>query len=134
MELSDKEKAAIIEYRIQKSFSVLIEAEDNARLCHWSLTANRLYYAVFHMASALLTDKGISAKTHTGVIGLIGKEFVQKNLLNTDDAKLISRLQNMRQSGDYDDMFDWSENDVAPLIEPTKQLLDKMHKMLKTAK
>ena len=38
MELSDKEKAAIIEYRIQKSFSVLIEAEDNARLCHWSLT------------------------------------------------------------------------------------------------
>ena len=125
MELSDKEKAAIIEYRIQKSFSVLIEAEDNARLCHWSLTANRLYYAVFHMASALLTDKGISAKTHTGIIGLIGKEFVQNNLLNTDDAKLISRLQNM---------FDWSENDVAPLIEPTKKLLDKMLKMLKAAK
>ena len=73
-----------------------------------------MFYKLPNGVASSCVYKGISAKTHTGVIGLIGKEFVQNNLLNTDDAKLISRLQNMRQSGDYDDMFDWSENDVAP--------------------
>ena len=132
MELKDDEKKAIAEYRVQKAYSVMTEATDNAKLKHWSLTANRLYYAVFHIATALLSVRGLSAKTHTGVIGLIGKELVTKNLLTTDEAKLISRLQNMRQSGDYDDLFDWTESDVQPLIEPTRKLLDKMCNILKS--
>ncbi len=53
MSLTIDEKKAIISYRIQKSETAMIEARDNALLNHWSLVANRLYYAVFHMASAL---------------------------------------------------------------------------------
>ena len=57
MALSIEEKRAIVKYRIQKAQSTMIEARDNANLMHWNLVANRLYYAVFHMASALLIDK-----------------------------------------------------------------------------
>ena len=56
MALTIDEKKAIIAYRIQKSAQTMIEARDNASLKHWSLAANRLYYALFHMASALLVD------------------------------------------------------------------------------
>ena len=31
--------------------------------------------------------------------------------------RLVSRLQNMRHAGDYDDMFDWAEEDVKPLFK-----------------
>ena len=58
MPLSIEEKKSIIAYRVQKADSVFIEASDNATMNHWNLVANRLYYAVFHMASALLIDKG----------------------------------------------------------------------------
>ena len=44
MALSIDEKKAIIAYRIQKASTVLVEAKDNARLEHWNLVANRLYY------------------------------------------------------------------------------------------
>ena len=56
MSLSIEEKKSIIAYRVQKADSVFIEASDNATMNHWNLVANRLYYAVFHMASALLID------------------------------------------------------------------------------
>ena len=130
MALSLEEKRAIVNYRIQKAQSTMIEAKDNANLKHWNLVANRLYYAVFHMASALLIDKGFTAKSHNGIFCILGQEFVAKGVLNKDDAKLASRLQNMRQSGDYDDMFDWTEEDVFPLFEKTETLLQKMESLI----
>lgn len=126
MSLSIEEKKSIIAYRIQKADGVFIEALDNAILNHWNLVANRLYYAVFHIASALLMDKGFASKTHSGVICLLGQEFAAKGLLDKDEMRLVSRLQNMRHAGDYDDMFDWDEEDVKPLLERTKRLIQKM--------
>ena len=126
MALSLDEKRAILNYRIQKAEKALVEAKDNSTFGHWNLVANRLYYAVFHMASAMLIDKGFSAKSHNGIFCILGQEFVRKGILDREDAKLASRLQNMRQSGDYDDMFDWTEEDVSPLFEKTEALIQKM--------
>jgi uncharacterized protein (UPF0332 family) len=130
MALTLDEKRAVIAYRIQKSEAAMIEARDNAELKHWSLVANRLYYAVFHMASALIVDKGFTTKSHAGLICLLGQEFVVRGLLDKDDSHLASRLLNMRQAGDYDDMFDWEEDDVAPLFPKTEKLLKKMEKLV----
>lgn len=130
MGLTLDEKKAILNYRIQKAEKALVEAMDNANLEHWNLVANRLYYAVFYMASALLIDKGFTAKSHNGVFCILGQEFIRKDLLNREDAKLASRLQNMRQSGDYDDMFDWTEEDVLPLFDKTKELIQKMKELI----
>lgn len=134
MALTIDDKKAIIAYRIQKSEQTMVEARDCAKMGHWSLAANRLYYALFHVASALLVDKGYTSKTHSGIICIIGQEFVTKGLLTSEDGRLLSRLQNMRQSGDYDDMFDWTERDIKPLFEPTEILLDKMKKLISVIK
>lgn len=130
MPLSIEEKKSIIAYRIQKADNVFIEALDNANMNHWNLVANRLYYAVFHMASALLIDKGFTSKTHSGVICLLGQEFTAKGLLEKDEMRLVSRLQNMRHAGDYDDMFDWDKDDVKPLLDRTKLLIQKMKDLI----
>lgn len=130
MTLSIDEKKSIIAYRIQKSYMCMIESKDNAQLGHWSLAANRLYYSVFYMASALLTDKGFVARTHSGVIHLLGSEFVAKGLLSGQEGHLASRLFSMRQSGDYDDLFDWEEEDVAPLIPKIEELLRKIELLI----
>ena len=37
--------------------------------------------------------------------------------------RLVSRLQNMRHAGDYDDMFDWAEEDEKPLLNRTELLI-----------
>ena len=130
MPLESADKKSIIAYRIERAEATMVEAEDNAKLKHWNLAANRLYYSVFHMTSALLLDKGIHFKSHAGAIRALGLHFVTKGLMTSEDGRLVSRLQNMRSSGDYDDLFDWSEEDVAPMFEQTKTLISKIKNLI----
>ena len=78
----------------------------------------------------MLIAKGISSKTHKGVISLFGKEFVKTGILTRDEGDLYSRLYNMRQSGDYDDLFDWTKEEVNPLIEKTAALIEKIESLI----
>jgi uncharacterized protein (UPF0332 family) len=39
-------------------------------------------------------------------------------------GRLISRLYELRQSGDYDDKFDATEEEIMPYFEQVEQLLD----------
>ena len=128
--LSIDEKKAIINYRIQKSYDNLNEAKEVAKLCFWNLVGNRLYYSAFHMASALLLDKGLTSRSHSGTIHLIGAQFVAKGLLDKSYGRLLSRLFELRQSGDYDDLDDATEDEVAPYIDKTLQFVQDMEKLI----
>ena len=37
----------------------------------------------------------------------------------------------MRQMGDYDDLFDWTEDDVAPKIPQVQALVEKLKSLAK---
>lgn len=130
MPLTIENKRDIIVYRMEKAKLTMEEAKDNANLGHWNLVANRLYYALFYMSAALLLDRGIHFKSHAGAIRAIGLNFVSTGLLSSEDGKLISKLQSMRSSGDYDDLFDWTEEKVAPMFEPVKGLMEKLKTLI----
>jgi uncharacterized protein (UPF0332 family) len=121
--LSGDERSAIINYRRQKAYGSLKEAEEVAKMGFWSLAGNRLYYAAYYISSALLLDKGLVAKSHSGVIHLIGARFVNTGLLPKQYGRLLSRLFEMRQSGDYDDMYDATEEEILPYLSQTAEFL-----------
>lgn len=60
----------------------------------------------------------------------VGTGVCNEGFVEREDARLASRLLNMRQAGDYDDMFDWAEIDVAPLFPQTEILLEKMKELI----
>ncbi len=130
MSLTTEERKALADYRLEKSDQSMVEAKDNARLGHWTLAANRLYYALFHAANALLVSKELTAKTHSGVISLLSQKFVKTDLLTREDGVLIARLQSMRNTGDYDDFFEWEETDIQPLFSKVETLLLKMRALI----
>lgn len=132
MTLGPEEKRAIIQYRMQKAYNSLTEARDNGEMGHWTLAANRLYYAVYYALTALLTHRGIVTHTHAGLIRVVGLEFVRNEILTRDDGRLLSRLFDMRQSGDYDDFFEWTEEDVRPYFEKTEQLILKIEGLIRS--
>lgn len=130
MTLSPKERTAIIAYRIEKARSTLNEAIAVNKLGYWSLVANRLYYAAYYASVALLIKNGIETNSHKGVIRMIGLSFVKENILKPDDAKLLGKLFTMRQTGDYDDLFDWKEEHVAPLIPKVEDYILRIEKLI----
>ena len=126
MTLSQQEKNTIIAYRVDKSIQTLKEAVDNAKLGNWSLAANRLYYSVFYMVLAVNLANGEVAKTHNGTYNLFNRAFIATGRLTKEESRLYRTLFTMRQSGDYDDLFDWEEEDIMPIIAPVEELLKKL--------
>ena len=124
--LTDEEREALVKYRLEKAEETLVEARDCSEMNHWTLAANRLYYAAYYASSALLIKNGIVAKSHEGVIGMIGQKFVVTEVLSKEEAKLLARLQNMRKTGDYDDFIEWYQEDVEPLFEKVEEYINKI--------
>ena len=128
--LKDEEREALVKYRIEKAYGTLVEAKDCAEDNHWTLTANRLYYAVYYASKALLIQNGIVAKSHEGVIGMIGHNFVVSGIIAIEKAKLLARLQNMRKTGDYDDFKEWHQEDVEPLFKKVEDYINKIKSLV----
>ena len=130
MTLTSEEIDAIIFYRRQKSYARLQEANDAMKDAHWNLTIQRLYYAVYYMASALLLKNKIPAQSHNGVVGQIGLHFVTTGRLSKEYGRLYSRLLQSRISGDYNDFFDFTEEDVNSFMQPTRELIKRLEELI----
>lgn len=100
MSLSKEERKAIVEFRIEKAFRAFNEANGVIKLGYWETIANRLYYAAYNAASALLIANGDNAQTHSGVIHLFGLRFIKTGIFGSDMGKLFHSLFTMRQTGD----------------------------------
>lgn len=64
MNLDNESRLAMITYRQEKSVMALDDATFLTEGGRYNLAANRLYYALYYAASALLLSKGISTKRH----------------------------------------------------------------------
>ena len=131
MSLTDEERQAIVVYRLEKADHAFLEAKDCFSMGHWTLAANRLYYAAYYASSALLVNAGYTAKSHEGTIGMIGQHYVRTGILANEDGTLLARLQNMRHTGDYDDFMDWTQADVEPYISKVEEYVKKIKSIIK---
>lgn len=131
MALTPDNRENIIAYRLYKANDTMQQVHEIAKLRYWTLVANRLYYAAYYACCALLIKNGIETSTHKGVINQIGQSFILPGILPIADAKLLNKLFSMRQSGDYDDMFDWEEEDVMPLIPQVEEFIARVGHLIK---
>ena len=130
MSLSDDERRALVTYRLEKAHKTYQQASDSISLGYWEMTANRLYYAAYYAVSALLLQQGLTVQTHHGIIQMLGLHFVKTGIISKEMGTLYGRLFSMRQTGDYGDTFDLTEDEVLPLVEPTKELIETIDSIL----
>ena len=131
MTLQQKDKEVLVAIRLQRAKDTIVEVEDNIQLSYWRIAANRLYYACYYAASALLINDNLTAQTHAGVINQFGLHFIAQGVIDKEEGKVLKQLFNLRQSGDYDDWFDVSEKDVLPYVAPAKQFIKTIENLIK---
>jgi uncharacterized protein (UPF0332 family) len=119
-----------IAYRINKAEEVYTAAVILYDAGQWNSAINRLYYACFYVASALLLKRGVGAKSHAGVIAKFSECVVRTGEVTADEYRVFSKLLNWRTKGDYNDMFDFSKEDVDDILQPTRQFIDKVKTLL----
>lgn len=92
MSLSDEERRAIVMYRIEKAQTALADIHKILPLGMWSIIANRLYYALYYAASALLIHTRHKVSTHKGVIALFNLYYIKDGLLPKEDGVLFANI------------------------------------------
>ena len=128
--MTTEERDTIVKYRLERANETLLEAKDMICMKHWHGAANRLYYACYYAVSALLIKNGYSARTHNGVLTLLGKHFVLKGIVSKEQNDLYTTFLELRQGGDYGDWVVITEDMVAPLIEPAKKFIQEIEKLI----
>ena len=130
MSLTDQEREAVVSFRIQKAKDTFAEAEGIAQLGYWNAVINRLYYSCYYITNALLIKNKYEAQSHRGIIGLLGLHFIKNEIVSKEAGRLYSKLFELRQTGDYDDLFSLSEQDVKPLIPLAKDYISEISKLI----
>lgn len=91
-----------------------------------------MYYASYYAVSALLINDSIQAQTHSGVRQMFGLHYIKTGMIDKDLGKFYSDIFDKRQTGDYEDFIDFTNQDVSDLIPQTKDLISKISQILAT--
>lgn len=111
-----------IKYRILRAKETYEDAILLFEKGSWNSSINRLYYAAFYAAIALLLQNGLEVKSHNGVKRKLG-ELVVSGKLDKEHAKIFGVLSDFRNKGDYDDLFNFNKEMVERLIEPVRTFI-----------
>lgn len=95
----------LVDYRLSRAAETLKEAEYNAAGKYFNTAVNRLYYACYYAASALMLAYGLAASTHKGVKSMLGLNFITTGKLDRRYGRIYQQLFENRQSGDYEDFI-----------------------------
>ena len=122
-----------IRYRIQRAKETYSDAILLFEKGSWNSSINRLYYSAFYAAIALLLHFGLEVKSHNGVKRKLG-ELVLAGKLNMEQARIYGILSDLRNKGDYDDLFDFDKEMVERLLGPVKELIFEIEKLIEGSK
>jgi uncharacterized protein (UPF0332 family) len=76
----------------------------------------------------------LETQTHDGARTQFGLHFVKTGIIDKKYGKLLSKLFDFRQKGDYGDLFDYDEPLAYPLILQVKEFIDEIEKQIKNSK
>lgn len=128
-----RELAALARHRLAQAHETLAEADQLLASQAFRGAVNRLYYAAFYAARALLALREVDSARHSGLISLFQQHFIKTGLLAAEIGKTLARAFEKRQNSDYEDFATVDPTDARDLasavhtfVDTCQQLLDEL--------
>ena len=128
--MNEIERKELVDYRIRRALDTLREVSLHIENELWNTVINRLYYACYYAVIALLISKGIKAQTNAGVRQMFGLHFIKTGLIDKESGSFFSNIFDKRLTGDYNDFIDYTKEDILELINPAKDFIEEIQKLL----
>lgn len=84
---------------------------------------SRAYYAFFEAAHAALITKGITAKTHAGLITLFDLYFVKTKKVSKGFAKFYREAKKAREEADYGFLKKFTKEETEKIIKTASEFI-----------
>ena len=88
------------------------------------------YYAMFSISRALLLKKGLTPKTHDGVITLIGEKYVLEEGFDRELASRFSRARTIREDASYANYDDFDLDTAKENVWLAEEFINEAKKFL----
>ncbi|MBQ9641392.1 MAG: HEPN domain-containing protein [Bacteroidaceae bacterium] len=128
--LTDEQRKDIVLYRIQNAQRTLAEVETLREFGFYNTAVNRMYYACFYAACAILIANGIETKSHEGVRLKLGQYFVLRGKLTPRQGRFYSKLFSKRSTGDYEDFINHTQETVDELLPDARLFVQTVQAMV----
>ena len=129
-QLTEQERYELMKYRMQRAHDTMKEALLLKSESFYNAGINRLYYACYYAAVALLIKHEIQPQTHNGVKTMLGVHFVSQGKLSKDHGNTFNTLFEKRHSGDYDDFVYCDREMVDELYPKAEVFIQTIEEML----
>ncbi len=131
MSLKEEDRRTMVGLELEKSAHFMEQADMMRDLKQWDMAANRYYYACFHAVQALFVHNGLAARRHTGMLSQFGLHFVKTGLVEDRLGGFLTRMEQLRQKGDYNCVFSITEEELCTIVEPAHELTGKITALIK---
>lgn len=130
MKLTDEERKLMVSMQLEKAHRFLDQADDMCKQHYWDIASNRYYYACYHAVQALLIKNGLYAHTHDGLLSQFGLHFVKTGKIDKDFGAFLSRMEQLREKGDYNCFYAITEEEIETITVPSRNLIKKIEELL----
>lgn len=128
--LTEDNYEALSRYRQERAHETLAEIPYLREQGYYNTAVNRLYYACYYAAVALMTKYHISTNTHAGVKMMLGLHFVSKGLITKESGRAFTNLFDSRQRGDYDEFVYNTREEVDELYPKAQRFVEEVDVLL----
>ena len=114
---------ALASHRLTRAREALAEADLLVSANRSNGALNRVYYAAFYAARALLALKRIDSSRHSGVIALFQEHFVKTGAVAPDIARALPQAFARRQRTDYGDFAEVQMTEVQTVHDAVERFV-----------
>lgn len=119
---------------LNKAQDAIEAAEGLLEMGKFEFAAGRAYYAMFYVAEALLSEKGLGFSQHGQVIGAYGLHFAKTRELDPKYHRWLMDGFDIRISGDYEVDTNITNVVVANMINHAQDFLQDAQKYMEQKK
>jgi hypothetical protein len=113
---------------VQRHFEQAAECVEDARVLlendRLAAAVARIYYAMFHAATAALLAKGIRRSSHHALLAAFGQSFIKTRELDERLYRDLRAAFERRQQADYEAIVEIDRQATAQLLEQAINFVD----------
>ena len=126
----DENTKIIIGVRSEKAKEDIATAHDLIALGRLRGAVNRAYYAIYHLATAVLLTQDIERSKHSGVQSAFGHYLVKPGLIEREYGRILTSARKARETSDYADRIELDKETAQRIIADADQFVARMEEYL----
>ncbi len=129
----DEHTKAIINVRLEKAKEDIATAHDLIALGRLRGAVNRAYYAIYHLATAVLLTQGIERSKHSAVQSAFGQYLIKPGLIEPEYGRILTSARKARETSDYADRLELDEEAARRIVADADRFVARMEEYLTNA-